>query len=82
MKLIKVYKDNCDPCMQMNNFLSDNSIEVSESINIMHNVDVAVKYGIMSVPVLLLVDENEEEITRTFGFKPNEIMRLADSLQS
>lgn len=78
-KLIKLYKNNCDPCIQLSNFLEEQKIE-HESYNIMENTDLAVKYGIMSVPVLLLLDEDEQEIKRTFGYKPHEVMQLASQL--
>lgn len=75
-KLIKLYKNNCDPCIQLSNFLDAQKIE-HESFNIMDNTDLAVKYGIMSVPVLILVDDEGNEIKRTFGYKPHEVMQLA-----
>lgn len=80
MKLIKLYKESCDPCAQMTNFLNEQGIKVTESINIIENVNVAVKYGVMSVPVLLLLDNEENEIERTIGYKPHEIMKLASKL--
>ena len=80
MKLIKLFKDGCDPCTQMTNFLNEQNIDVSESINILENLDVAAKYGVMSVPVLLLLDNEENEIERTIGYKPHEIMKLASHL--
>lgn len=78
LKLIKLFKDGCDPCTKMANFLEDNNISGIESVNVMKNIDLAIKYGVMSVPVLLLVDDEGNEVTRTFGYKPSEILELVD----
>lgn len=80
MKLIKLFKDGCDPCTQMTSFINEQSIEVSESFNIMENINVAEKYSIMSVPVLILLDNEGNEVDRTIGYKPHEIIKLASQL--
>lgn len=78
-KLIKLYKDNCNPCTMVDGLLKDAGVE-HESFNIMQNTDLAVKYGIMSVPVVVLLDDNGNEIARSTGFNPPELNKLIAQL--
>lgn len=78
-KIIKLYKNNCNPCTLVSNYLEYKGVK-AEEYNIMENTDLAVKYGVMSVPVIILVDDEGNEIQRSTGFKPNEIDKLLDQL--
>lgn len=79
MKLIKLYKDNCNPCNMMSNYLDSLGL-VTENINIMHDSIATVKYGVMSVPVLIVLNDEGNEIQRSIGFKPDELQEIADLL--
>ena len=46
-----------------------------ERINPFDNPEIAVKYKIRSVPTVILFEENEE-VKRTIGFKPEEINEI------
>jgi len=46
-----------------------------ERINPFDNPEMAVKYRVRSVPTVILFEENEE-IKRTIGFKPEEINEI------
>lgn len=59
----------CQPCkMLAKNLESVNSIVPIEVIDIDENTDVAVEYGIRSVPTLVMLDENME-VKRMSGTK-------------
>ena len=79
-KLIKLYKQNCNPCTMVTGFLDNKEVQY-ESFDIMQNTDLAVKYGIMSVPVVLLTDDEGKEISRSTGFNPPELDTLVSMLQ-
>lgn len=51
-----------------------------EEYDIMKNTDLAVKYGIMSVPVVILLDDEDKEIGRSNGFNPPELEQLIAQL--
>ncbi|WP_144509836.1 glutaredoxin family protein [Bacillus sp. FJAT-22090] len=78
-KLIKIYKQNCNPCTMVSGFLDSNSV-VYDEFDIMENTELAVKYGIMSVPVTILLDNDGNEIARSNGFNPPELERLISQL--
>ena len=80
MKLVKLFKNNCDPCERVSNYLNDKGVEPNEQHNIMEDMDSAIKYGVMSVPVLILLDEEGNEVQRSIGFKPNEIEQMISQL--
>lgn len=72
MKLLKFEKDNCPACTTVENYLNSKNIK-SEKVNPFENPKLAVKYGIMSVPVTILLDNDGNEVKRTIGFKQNEL---------
>ena len=78
-KLIKIYKNNCFPCSQVSGYLKDNAID-HEEYNIMDNMDLAVKYDIMTVPVTILLDDNGLEIDRSKGYNEKELANLISQL--
>lgn len=77
--LLKLYKEDCVPCATLENFLNIQTIP-HESVDIMKNTDLAVKYGIMSVPVTILLNENGEEVDRANGFNPEKLNELISQL--
>ena len=80
MKLVKLFKNQCNPCEMVSNYLKDNGVEPHEQHNIMEDMNSAIKYGVMSVPVLILLDDEGNEVQRSTGFKPNEIEQLISQL--
>lgn len=79
MKILKFYLPSCTPCKFVDQFLQDKGIEY-QSINIEENDDLREKYGIMSVPVLVLADEEGNEISRSTGYNPPQIEALIAQL--
>lgn len=79
MKLLKLYQPSCTPCKFVENFLQDQGVQY-ESVNVQENTDIAVKYGVMSTPVTLLVDDKGNEIKRVVGFNPDGLEQLINSL--
>lgn len=75
-KLIKLYKNDCAPCKLVENYLKDNNTAPDEEYNIMENSEKAIQFSVMSVPVLILLDDEGNEIQRSIGFKPNEIEEI------
>lgn len=70
MKLIKAYATWCQPCKGLTNLLNSIDhplVEKMEELDIDVQIHRAMKYGIRSVPTLLLVDENDEIVERLVG---------------
>ena len=65
----------CGPCQMLKPVLEEIASERSESKIVSVNVDdedeLATKYGVMSIPCLILF-ENGKEIDRSIGFKPKD----------
>ena len=68
MKILKFYADWCNPCKQQTKILDEMSLEVT-SINIENDDsgELVEKYNIMSVPVIVFLDDEGEEIKRFVG---------------
>lgn len=77
-KLILLGKPNCGGCDSTKNKFADENVQYTY-IDGYANPDEAVKYGIMSFPVIVL-EENEEEIARVYGFNPPELDKLIAQL--
>ena len=84
MKIIKFEQNNCPGCAKVGMFLNmvletqpDKTYNLSTS---MDAIDEATKYGIMTLPVLILLDEDEKEVQRVIGYdgKQEEIIEMVE----
>ena len=68
--LVDFYADWCGPCKMMSPILDDFSkisdIEVKK-INVDNNPEIAKKYGILSIPTLILFEDGKE-IKKNIGY--------------
>ena len=67
--LVDFYADWCGPCRMLGPILEEFSktTDISvKKINVDNNPDIARKYGVMSIPTLILF-ENGKEVKKTVG---------------
>lgn len=80
MKLLKFYAPWCGPCQALSMVIESAKDRIDipiEEINIELDMESAVKYGIRSVPVMVLVDESGNEIKRKIGsLNENELLQF------
>lgn len=77
-KIIKFSRPSCVPCTMVANYINDKGIEVEE-VNVYEDAETANKYGIQSVPVLMLLNgEDVEELV--MGYNPDQIDELISKL--
>ena len=71
MKLIKLSATWCGPCKMLSNTLEDVDLSGYEfvEIDVDQQRDIAMKYNIRGVPVLVIEDDNGNELRRTVGNK-------------
>jgi thioredoxin 1 len=70
MKLLKFYATWCAPCKGLSiviDGVKDQLDTIIEDIDIENNIELAQKYGVRTVPTLLLVDDNGEVVKKTTG---------------
>lgn len=72
MKLIKFYATWCGPCKSLTAMLEDMDLpyEVQE-VDIDKDMDTALKFGVRSVPTLLLVNDFDEVKVNHVGLPPS-----------
>lgn len=76
---IKVISQNgCNPCQMVKNYLTEEGVEFEE-VNISNDHDAIDVYSVMSTPVTILFDE-DEEIARVNGFRPDDLDVLISQL--
>ena len=79
MNIIDFYADWCAPCKTMSKHLSEIESELGEKIsvskiNVDNDMESARKYGIRTVPTLILLKENEE-CDRIIGVSNKDILK-------
>lgn len=79
MKLIKFEQPNCNPCSMVSNYLDSKSIPY-DKVNVLEEPEKAGEFGIMSVPVTLLVDDEGNRIMRSVGYQPSELAEMIAKL--
>ena len=77
-KILKFEKKDCNPCALVSDLLDKSGVQY-EKVNPFNNPELAMKYKVRSVPTVILV-EQDQEIRRTVGFKPEELQEIMNSL--
>ncbi|MBP9477054.1 MAG: thioredoxin family protein [Sebaldella sp.] len=77
-KILKFEKNDCNPCAMVSDILDKSGVQY-EKVNPFNSPELAMKYKVRSVPTVILVDQ-EQEIKRTVGFKPEELQEIMNSL--
>ena len=75
--LVDFYADWCGPCRMMAPILEAVSAERADikvaKVNVDESSELAAKFGVMSIPTLVLLDDGEE-IKRIVGARPKEAL--------
>lgn len=77
MEIILFKQNNCNPCDTLSNILKyDLEVEADRTINMStpqdDDIETAMKYEVMSTPVLVLVDDDGEVIREIRGLAMRE----------
>lgn len=70
MKVLKFYADWCAPCKALSQLIESAGDKITvqiEEIDIDSNMERAIQYGVRSVPVMVVVDDDGEELRRHNG---------------
>jgi thioredoxin 1 len=77
MKLIKFYTTYCSQCKAQDKLLKDlTDIEIVP-VDCDQNEDLVNKYEVRGLPTLVLVDDNEEIITKFTGITNPKVIKAA-----
>lgn len=84
MKLLKFYADWCGPCKQQTRLLENCPIEVQPiNVETEKSEELAEKFGIRSLPTLVIINDKEEELTRFIGLTTlNKIVNFINQNQN
>ncbi|MED4883059.1 thioredoxin family protein [Bacillus smithii] len=79
-KILKLEKYNCPTCVKVSNYLNDKGVTF-EAVNVEDNPEIAAQYGVMGVPVTIILDDDGNEIQRSVGFKVEELEEIISKLK-
>ena len=75
--LVDFYADWCGPCRMMAPILEAVAAEKEDllvaKVNVDENAELASRYGVMSIPTLVILEDGEE-IKRIVGARPKEAL--------
>lgn len=66
MNILKFFGSWCNPCKVLSKNLEDAGIE-HKSIDVDENKELTEKYNVMSVPTIVVLDEDDNEVGRFIG---------------
>ena len=66
MNILKFFGSWCNPCKALSKNLEDAGIE-HKSIDVDENEELTEKYNVMSVPTIVVIDEDDNEVGRFIG---------------
>lgn len=74
--LVDFYADWCGPCKLIAPIVDQLAVEMDGkiivgSLDVDNNQETAVKYGVMSIPTLIIF-KNGQEVKRVIGYQPKE----------
>ncbi|WP_310876943.1 thioredoxin family protein [Priestia megaterium] len=78
-QLIKLEQPNCRPCSEVSKFLANNGVTYT-TYDVTEKPEVAAEYGVMSVPVTILLDDNGKELQRSIGCNYGELEEMINKL--
>lgn len=71
MKILKFYAEWCSPCKQLTTIIDKFKKEHPEieiiPVNVDEEEELVIKYSVRNIPVLVKVDEEDNEISRKVG---------------
>ena len=81
-KILKFEKNDCAPCKAVSGYLDSKQISY-ERINAYDNPELASKFKLRSVPVVILLENGKDgkEIMRTVGYKTEELDKLIETFK-
>ena len=71
MNILKFFGSWCNPCKALSKNLEDAGIE-HKSIDVDENEELTEKYNVMSVPTIVVLDEDDNEVGRFIGSRTKE----------
>ena len=71
MNILKFFGSWCNPCKALSKNLEDAGIE-HKSIDVDENEELTEKYNVMSVPTIVVLDEDDNEVGRFIGSQTKE----------
>ena len=72
MNILLLTQNGCGPCDLVKNYLNGKNVEHTV-INVSEKPEAIEQYGIMSTPVVILRDDNDNEISRVNGLRFDDI---------
>lgn len=71
MNILKFFGSWCNPCKALSKSLEDAGIE-HQSIDVDENEELTEKYNVRSVPTIVILDKDDNEIGRFTGSRTKE----------
>jgi thioredoxin 1 len=81
LKIIKFYKDGCEPCVEVGANLTKVGFRNKESINVELNPEKAAEFSVTRVPTLIFMKDGSEVTRRSGMMSSSVIERIINGIQ-
>jgi thioredoxin 1 len=81
LKVLKFYKDGCEPCVEVGGNLSAVGFRNTQSINVEKEPELAAQYSVTRVPTLVFVKDGTEVARRSGMMSEGVIERIINGIQ-
>jgi thioredoxin 1 len=81
LKILKFYKDGCEPCVEVGANLSAVGFRNTQSINVEEEPELAAEHSVTRVPTLVFVKDGVEVTRRSGMMSEGVIERIINGIQ-
>lgn len=79
-EIIKFESNNCNNCKALQGFLNQFDVDIRK-VNVLDSPEIAAEYNVMSIPMMIFIDDDGNEVNRVVGFNSTRAAEIKASIK-